>query len=782
MIRKGLHFAATALVLFTLSQARAAKGWKDGASVLQSDFPYQFAAVGAKWPGDNIANKGMAIALGNDAYVCFDTDLLRMSAGWTGGYISETGVTFNGSHGGHPMVAGDQKFGNQVLPGWADSEGGFEDRRTEPFGPVSREQAQWKGHYVFGTNVVLRYTVHGSEVYEWPASSVRKGQVRFERTFRVGATGDSLKLLVCEVEGGKATAERDKVVVEGGKGTVTRVGLVGSHDSVMLQAEGGRVMAMVAPAETNRLFKVTLWNGEKANAAVYDGMIEVKPFLPEGFDKGGPGRWKETVETQGRLNTSATPDGAYVTDALLPPFENPWGRRMRIGGFDFFPDGKRAALSTWDGDVWVVSGIDETLKKLTWKRFASGGFETLGLKIVDEMIYTSGRDQITRYHDLNGDGEADFYESFNNEITSSRGFHEFVFDLHTDNDGNFYFAKAAPVRGGGRGFGGGGGNGEISAHAGTVLRVPKDGSKLEVYATGFRAPNGIGVSPNGQVTTGDNEGTYVPACPVNWVEPGSYHGVVDTAHRVPVPERTPPLVWLSKDKFDNSGGGQIWVTSQKWGPYEGQLLHMSYGKCTLNVVFTDEVGGVMQGAALQLPLRFTSSAMRARFNPVDGQLYVAGLRGWQTTAVNPGGLDRVRYTGKELYSITKVAVDKDGIHLSFSQPLDEEEGADPESFSIERWNYATRFGTDKVVDGTLVRGEFKTANYGGHDVHVDDPSKVGREEVGIVAANLSKDRKSVTLVLTENKPADQVYLRCNVSAKDGEIIKQDVLMTIHKIE
>ncbi len=47
------------------------------------------------------------------------------------------------------------------------------------------------------------------------------------------------------------------------------------------------------------------------------------------------------------------------------------------------------------------------------------------------------------------------------------GFHEFAMDLQTDPEGNFYFAKAAPVKGGGRGFD------YIAANSGTVMKVSR---------------------------------------------------------------------------------------------------------------------------------------------------------------------------------------------------------------------------------------------------------------------------------------------------------------------
>ena len=46
--------------------------------------------------------KGLAIRVAPEASVLFDTELLRMAAGWTGGYITTHGVAFDGAHGAHP--------------------------------------------------------------------------------------------------------------------------------------------------------------------------------------------------------------------------------------------------------------------------------------------------------------------------------------------------------------------------------------------------------------------------------------------------------------------------------------------------------------------------------------------------------------------------------------------------------------------------------------------------------------------------------------------------------
>ena len=134
------------------------------------------------------------------------------------------------------------------------------------------------------------------------------------------------------------------------------------------------------------------------------------------------------------------------------------------------------------------------------------------------------------------------------------------------------------------------------------------------------------MGPNDELTSSDNEGNWVPRSRVNFMKAGGFYGHVHTAHTsTPPTDYDKPLFWLPH-QVDNSSGGQVWVTSDKWGPFMGDMLHMSYGSCSLFKVMKEEVGGQVQGGAVRFPLNFESGIMRARFSPRDGQLYATGLR------------------------------------------------------------------------------------------------------------------------------------------------------------
>src|SRR5690606_27295943 len=90
----------------------------------------------------------------------------------------------------------------------------------------------------------------------------------------------------------------------------------------------------------------------------------------------------------------------------------------------------------------VAEGLDQDLKQVSWQRVATGLFDPFGLKIVDGIIHVTCRDRIVRLHDLNGNGETDFYESFFADTDVSHvPVQAFNYSLETDSKGNFLYSK-----------------------------------------------------------------------------------------------------------------------------------------------------------------------------------------------------------------------------------------------------------------------------------------------------------------------------------------------------
>ena len=252
-------------------------------------------------------------------------------------------------------------------------------------------------------------------------------------------------------------------------------------------------MLSVPRSESSRVVKVLMSGGDPKALDAYATASPPATSL-EPLTHGGPRRWPDVLKTQAVIGRD---DGPFAADVLTVPDNNPWLCQMRPSGFDFLPDGHRAAVCTWDGDVWLVDGIDEPSRGLTWQRIASGLFQPLGLKVVDGRIYVGCRDQIVCLRDLNGDGETDFYECFNSDHQVTEHFHEFAMGLQIDAEGNFYYAKAARH-----------GLTAVVPQHGTLLRVGKGGGPTEILATGFRAPNGVCLNPDGTFFLTDQEGFW----------------------------------------------------------------------------------------------------------------------------------------------------------------------------------------------------------------------------------------------------------------------------------
>ena len=533
------------------------------------------------------------------------------------------------------------------------------------------------------------------------------------------------------------------------------VGLVTGHPDLTWQiTDDGRIRLHVPSQATPLKTKLFIWRGRPKQLAAFakavsDSRDSNGPADLDPQTHGGPPRWPERLTTTGALGED---NGPYVIDTITAPMENPWESWLRFGGFDFFADGRRAALGTWNGDVWMVSGIDGDLDELTWQRIATGLFQPLGLKIIDEQIYVCCRDQITRLNDLNGDGETDFYENFNNDHQVTEHFHEFASGLETDADGNLYFAKAARHA-----------LDAVVPHHGTLIRVSPDGTQSEILCNGFRAPNGVAIGPNGEWVVSDQEGHWTPANRINLLKRDGFYGNMWSYHRGERPTTyEPPICWLPV-AVDRSPAEQLWVDSDRWGPLKGSLLSTSYGTGQIFLVPYELVDGVPQGSAVRFPLSFPTGIMRARFHSGDGQLYVCGLYGWSSDKTVPGGFYRVRYTGEPVHMPVESHVMANGLSLKFTHPLARESAEDTDNYNLTQWNYR------------------RAATYGSEHYLVSDPKRTGADPVTVLSATLSEDGRTVFLQLPNVQPVMQLRISYRLTAADGTQLKHDVYSTINVV-
>ncbi|MDR3636367.1 MAG: plastocyanin/azurin family copper-binding protein [Isosphaeraceae bacterium] len=446
------------------------------------------------------------------------------------------------------------------------------------------------------------------------------------------------------------------------------------------------------------------------------------------WTRGGPPQWPQVLTTKGTLGKGRP----YAVDTIEPPFENPWKALLFFGDHDFLPDGT-AFVATMQGDVWRVEGLDDSLNAVRWRRFAAGLHHALGLVVHDGRIYVIGRDQITQLHDLNGDGEADFYECTSNAYVTSPAGHDFICGLQRDAEGRFY---------------------TVSGNQG-LLRIAADGKSVEVLATGFRNGDGVALTPEGTPTVPSSEGEWTPASMVCEVRPGGHYG-----YGGPKNGQTPdvPLVYLPRG-LDNSSGSQVSVNSDRWGPLKGRMVHLSFGTGTAFLLLREQVDGQPQGAAVPLPGEFLSGAHRGRFNPKDGQLYISGMSGWGTYTVADGSFQRVRYTGDRVQLPVEFHARQNGVLVTFSSPIDRSVAEQAKNQFAQVWNY--RYG----------------AAYGSLELSTRHPGVAGHDALAIASAHVLDDGRTLFLELPDLQPVNQLHLHLRV---DGGA-PHDLFATVHKL-
>ena len=734
----------------------------------------------------NIAYKGIAVRLDAGAggvsqgsrWMLFDHDTMRMAAGWSGqGFTDWNGIMFNGRHDIHPTVVGRIAFSNGDGPGWAKpADPTFDDSRLKGrdgrhYGPLPRQWTHYRGMYSHGNNVIFSYTVGEASVLEMPGViEIRHGPV-FTRTFHIGPRENELVLQIAQRKDGHVvlqdlgdaqSAIASKVVTfdsqppRGTKSTTDSpaaklgAGLLGDFSGVRWATGKSENLRLKIPAGDGTL-KFILWLGEIGSrqdvSRVVNAIDISSPKVADlqALTCGGSRRWTESIETQWLPGSDDLP---LTTDVLQRPTNNPWFCQMRFSGLDFMPDGRRMVICDWDGDVWLVSGIDHADQPLRWQRIASGLFQPLGIRIVNGKIHVSCRDQICILHDLNADGETDFYENFNNDHQVTEHFHEFAMGLQIDAQGNFYYAKSARHA-----------KPALVPHHGTLLRVSPDGARTDIVAKGFRAANGVCVNSDGTFFVTDQEGHWTPKNRINRVKAGAfygnmlgYHEVTDSSDHV----MQQPLCWIARE-FDRSPAELLWVEENaNWGPLNGSLLNFSYGYGKVYIVPFEELDGQVQGGMCELPVgQFPTGVMRGRFHPGNGQLYCCGMFAWSGTRQETGGVYRLRYTGQPIHVPVALKAHKNSMQITFSGKLDRKTTTDVDNWAVETWSLK------------------RTAEYGSD--HYDE------RDLDLAGVDLSEDGRTVVLRIHKLKTTWCMKIGYSVRSAKGQAVQGAIHNSVFRI-
>lgn len=714
---------------------------------IEEDFPFFSSVLDARQRSDpllkdNLSPRALILNLGGGTWVGFDTELLRVAAIWEGRGVTPDALAprsysdpWNKTDGKSKLPRPDKAvwLANGLYPGWQK---GVQVSTIDPREPGPSKQEVGRGplpegagrfraiHLVEG-GVELRYTL---------------GEVEIVDRFHATGTG-SLRGVQRQLRVDASTDEMLVVVATRAQGTPARVSLQAAADTVQLDDTGPVIFVRIAPHMQPVEFSVWLApreGGGKHQSAVVVASAASSPKKP---------RWQQVMTTWATLSTAKE---VFVIDDIALPLENPWRRNIRLADIQFFRDGCAAAV-TIDGDVWMIDGLTANLDHVRWRRFASGLHEPLSLAIRNDELFVFDRNGLWRLRDTDGDGEADMYELFCNLFAQTSDTREFPNSMKLAPDGSFVIAK-----GGQRGA-------TLAKDSGTVLRVAPDGRSVTTLGWGFRQPF-VGVHPRtGTVTASDQEGNYVPATPIYVLEKNEFHGFL--AGFLPVEEYPAPLanplVWLPRG-LNASGITQLWLTDARLGPLNDGLIHIGYSRPELFVVRLSERATRQQASVTSLTRDLHFAPLSGAVNPVDGQLYIAGLQIYAGTAERVSGLARLRYTGEENPLPREIVAMDKGVLLRFDVPLDPLLAVDPTNYRAARWNYR------------------RTASYGSPHIRLD--GQLGEDVLVPSSVYLSRDHRNVFLgVPNMRSNVMQMEIGWSLATAKGTLVRNEAFLTPYEL-
>ncbi len=412
----------------------------------------------------------------------------------------------------------------------------------------------------------------------------------------------------------------------------------------------------------------------------------------------------------------------------LPP-----GEIMELSSIALMPD-EKVAVATRRGDLWICEGAyGDDLSKVTWKKFAHGLHEPLGMFYKDGSFYLTQRPEFSRVQDSDGDGTADVFDTINSGWGIKGDYHEYAFGTDPDKNGDVWITLCLT-----------GSFNADSDYRGWAVRITPEGEMIPT-CSGIRSPGGMGMNAEGDVFYSDNQGPWNGSSAVKWLKPGSFQGNPSgnkfhkmagfpappepesgsriLAERLKFPDFIPPALILPHGKVGQSPTGIVAdETGGKFGPWEKQLYIGEQTHSQVQRACLEKVNGLYQGAVFHFLEGFEAGIIPLKLSQEKGVLFAGGSnRGWASRGTKPFTFERVKWTGKTPFEILTMVAEPDGFTLTFTEPVDAETAGKTDSWSMEAWTYIyqSKYGSPEVDQATPV----------------------------IKSAKVSDDRKSVRLTI-----------------------------------
>lgn len=377
---------------------------------------------------------------------------------------------------------------------------------------------------------------------------------------------------------------------------------------------------------------------------------------------------------------------------------------LEVGGLAFTDDGK-LGVATRRGEIWLIDDpYQKKSSRPTFKKFASGLHEPLGLAYRNGSFFATQRSEVTKITDVNQDGKADLYQT----VTSwplSGNYHEYSYGPLFTPEGNMLVNLNLSWVGRGE---------SLTKWRGWMLKIHPNGMQ-EPYAAGLRSPAGFAYNSNGDLFFAENQGDWIPTGYITHIEKGSFAG--HPASLRWAGEKNSPITDLKRSQFPDSIGSQLEfskiskhfqlpavifphtlmgistcallsINTDAFGPFKGQLLVGDQGHSKIMRAYLEKVNGKYQGACFPFLEGFASGILRLEWG-VDQTLFVGMTsRGWAATGKALYGLQRVNWKGSVPFEIKSMRATPNGFIVDFTKPVNKKLAADLAQYKMAGFTYS----------------------------------------------------------------------------------------------